>query len=230
MQNKICQECGRSMVEMLGVLAIIGVLSVGGIAGYSKAMEKYKINKTIDQISRVVTAMQTVFVNEKKYSDSLGEAYISGDDEAVEKMLTLGIISKDMIASSTISGNDGIGTRIVNLFQGGIWIHPDDVGDSQKAFVLSYGGLTKNVCIALATQDWNTLGVHNIGMNGNDGDLLGWSQDCDEPDDGFGGSMLIACPGGKNIPIPIPLSIAEQVCSDCDKYDYGCNIVWGFRN
>lgn len=32
-------EKGRSMIEMLGVLAIIGVLSVGGIAGYSKAME-----------------------------------------------------------------------------------------------------------------------------------------------------------------------------------------------
>ena len=42
--NDIC--ClGRSMIEMLGVLAIIGVLSVGGIAGYSKAMEKFKINK-----------------------------------------------------------------------------------------------------------------------------------------------------------------------------------------
>ena len=32
------EQTGRSMVEMLGVLAIIGVLSVGGIAGYSKAM------------------------------------------------------------------------------------------------------------------------------------------------------------------------------------------------
>ena len=27
-------QSGRSMVEMLGVLAIIGVLSIGGIAGY----------------------------------------------------------------------------------------------------------------------------------------------------------------------------------------------------
>ena len=33
------------MVEMLGVLAIIGVLSVGGIAGYSKAMLKHKMNE-----------------------------------------------------------------------------------------------------------------------------------------------------------------------------------------
>ena len=36
-------NAGRSMIEMLGVLAIIGVLSVGGIAGYSKAMTKFKI-------------------------------------------------------------------------------------------------------------------------------------------------------------------------------------------
>ena len=32
------EQSGRSMVEMLGVLAIIGVLSVGGISGYSKAI------------------------------------------------------------------------------------------------------------------------------------------------------------------------------------------------
>ena len=37
-------QSGRSMVEMLGVLAIIGVLSVGAIAGYSKAMKKHKLN------------------------------------------------------------------------------------------------------------------------------------------------------------------------------------------
>ena len=45
---------GRSMVEMLGVLAIIGVLSVGAISGYSKAMMKYKLNKQIEQISTVL--------------------------------------------------------------------------------------------------------------------------------------------------------------------------------
>ena len=41
-------ESGRSMIEMLGVLAIIGVLSVGGIAGYSKDMNKFKTNKVAD--------------------------------------------------------------------------------------------------------------------------------------------------------------------------------------
>ena len=36
---------GRSMVEMLGVLSIIGVLSVGGINAYSSAIKKHKANE-----------------------------------------------------------------------------------------------------------------------------------------------------------------------------------------
>ena len=48
---------GRSMIEMLGVLAIIGVLSVGGIAGYSKAMEKFKVNKTVSEYSNFIFGM-----------------------------------------------------------------------------------------------------------------------------------------------------------------------------
>ena len=47
---------GRSMVEMLGVLAIIGVLSVGAIAGYSKAMMKYKLNKHAEQLNTILNA------------------------------------------------------------------------------------------------------------------------------------------------------------------------------
>ena len=50
--DSVC--AGRSMVEMLGVLAIIGVLSVGAIAGYSKAMTKYKLNKQAEQISSIL--------------------------------------------------------------------------------------------------------------------------------------------------------------------------------
>ncbi|HBO49482.1 MAG TPA: hypothetical protein DD619_01620, partial [Alphaproteobacteria bacterium] len=37
-----------------GVLAIIGVLSVGGIAGYSQAMEKWKVNKLVSEYSLLI--------------------------------------------------------------------------------------------------------------------------------------------------------------------------------
>lgn len=48
------KENGRSMVEMLGVLAIVGILSAGALAGYSKAMFKYKVNQTIDVFENVM--------------------------------------------------------------------------------------------------------------------------------------------------------------------------------
>lgn len=45
-------QSGRSMVEMLGVLAIIGVLSVGGIAGYSLSMRRHRANQIADSLSK----------------------------------------------------------------------------------------------------------------------------------------------------------------------------------
>ena len=60
-------ESGRSMIEMLGVLAIIGVLSVGGIAGYSKAVMKYRINKTIEQITLIAGNVRTFFASQGNY-------------------------------------------------------------------------------------------------------------------------------------------------------------------
>ena len=40
MKSKL--ETGGSMVEMLGTLAIIGVLFIGGIAGYKYGIDKYR--------------------------------------------------------------------------------------------------------------------------------------------------------------------------------------------
>ena len=73
------QAQGRSMVEMLGVLAIIGVLSVGAIAGYSKAMFKYKLNKHAEQMNTVINAVaRTVhnFDNIKQGGTSLTSYFI----------------------------------------------------------------------------------------------------------------------------------------------------------
>ena len=50
-------QSGRSMLEMLGVLAIVGVLSVGGIAGYSKAIEKFKVNKLLGEYNNLIMGL-----------------------------------------------------------------------------------------------------------------------------------------------------------------------------
>ena len=48
---------GRSMVEMLGVLAIVGVLSVGGVYGYGVAMKKHKANELLHQASMLAATV-----------------------------------------------------------------------------------------------------------------------------------------------------------------------------
>ena len=50
---------GRSMIEMLGVLAIIGVLSVGGLAGYTMAMNRHRANQALDYAQRAFVVVQT---------------------------------------------------------------------------------------------------------------------------------------------------------------------------
>ena len=62
-------QSGRSMIEMLGVLAIIAVLSVGGIAGYSKAMEKFKINKAVSEYSYLIQGLMEHLENIQKMSN-----------------------------------------------------------------------------------------------------------------------------------------------------------------
>ena len=44
-----CSESGRSMVEMLGTLAIIGVLSIMGIAGFRHMMNKHQANSILNE-------------------------------------------------------------------------------------------------------------------------------------------------------------------------------------
>jgi len=52
------QESGRSMIEMLGVLAIMGVITVGAIAMISTAMRTQKHNTTNDDVTQIVLGVR----------------------------------------------------------------------------------------------------------------------------------------------------------------------------
>lgn len=65
-------EVGRSMIEMLGVLAIVGVLSVGGIAGFSKAMTKYKFDRSLASLSLFI---QEVMSYQKDWNRAYYDVY-----------------------------------------------------------------------------------------------------------------------------------------------------------
>ena len=78
-------ESGRSMIEMLGVLAIIGVLSIGGLAGYTMAMNRHKANNALDYAMKCAVIAQTTVENQAIAANTpcntalyVGEAYPTG--------------------------------------------------------------------------------------------------------------------------------------------------------
>ena len=134
---------GRSMIEMLGVLAIIGVLSVGGIAGYSKAMMKFKTNKTIDQIAMTVTNIRTLYAQQNTYDITDSTAY------------SMGVVDDAMKGSAE--------SKLKNPFanaDSSVFIAPAQsgaVGESGNgAFVIALTGLPREACVAIATNDWGS--------------------------------------------------------------------------
>ena len=138
-------EQGRSMIEMLGVLAIVGVLSVGGIAGYSKAMNKFKTNKISDQVQMISTNIRTLFSSQRTY-----EGLSNGT--AVQAGLIPGEMYDQASASGTIASN----FKLTNAFGGGVYV--DSAAQSstsdEMAFTITFDGIPQSSCVSIATTDW----------------------------------------------------------------------------
>ena len=144
-------ESGRSMIEMLGVLAIIGVLSVGGIAGYSKAMTKYRINKTIEQITLIAGNIRSFFKGDYSDLSSTTRLKIIKKAKLVpEEMLTL--------------DSDGNITNITNTLGSEVSVFN---GDNSYFAIVTYD-ITRNqeACIELLSYDWSTIGAFKMDMDG----------------------------------------------------------------
>jgi len=52
------QESGRSMVEMLGVLAIMGLITVGAVTMISAAMKSQKRTTVNDEVAQITTGVR----------------------------------------------------------------------------------------------------------------------------------------------------------------------------
>lgn len=62
------QESGRSMVEMLGVLAIMGVITVGAVGMISTAMRTQKRSVVNDDVIQIVTGVRQLLGEFDDYS------------------------------------------------------------------------------------------------------------------------------------------------------------------
>ena len=139
------EQSGRSMIEMLGVLAIIGVLSVGGIAGYSKAMTKFKTNKVADNVAMIVTNIRTLYAQQQDYNGLTNTTAVQ-----------MGVVPDELITNASGGG-------LQNAFLGSVYIGAGKVtgldagaAGTDRGFYVIMNGLPKEACVTLATNDWGS--------------------------------------------------------------------------
>ena len=212
-------ESGRSMIEMLGVLAIIGVLSVGGIAGYSKAMNKFKTNKVADNVSMLVANIKTLYAQQNSYNGL-----------EVNSAISMGVVPDELVSARP--DENGAGGALTNAYNGNVYIsaassNGADTSDD-LAFYIIFTGLSKEACITLATNDWgSSFSSGLIGMqakSGTDGNTAHTDADVKDIKMGCtGGTSGIAC-AGKSMPMDVGDAATACACNAGNT----CSIFWKY--
>jgi len=203
MTFKGTNESGRSMIEMLGVLAIIGVLSVGGIAGYSQAMSKFKVSKTTDQVQTMVTNIRTLFTGQRTYDGLTGaNAY------------TMGILTDETWDGSSAS----------NAYGGSILF---DTPNNKKYFSITYNGLSQDACTRLVMADWGDSSSGLIGIIAKSTAQTGAISVPTAASVTAGNGQFLTSSKTASTSIPVILTSAVTACAN--GADNAASITWIYR-
>ncbi len=142
---KKCHENGRSMVEMIGVIAIIGVISAGGLVGYSRAMYKFQLSKVVSMAS---DALQEYTLFLKRGPESYPTI---NTPSQIKQYQLMSSCEEDVNDSSACKMPLG---KVKFAY---------DPSDSSDAFKYTYNmdiifeKAHKNACIDFLVHDWNRM-------------------------------------------------------------------------
>ena len=120
------QESGRSMIEIIGVLAIMGLMTVAAFVLIRNGMATQKRNVVIDDVSKIMTGVRTLYAD---YDD------LSSLDGA-GALAAMGVDENGPYEDSTYS------VAAVT-------------GDNPQQFVVTVSGLPARDCIVLASRKWS---------------------------------------------------------------------------
>ena len=134
-------QSGRSMMEMLGVLAIVGILTTTGISLYAKALHRRKIGNTIDQFVELSTNIRNAYMHRRNYSGlSLKKNILEKGGKTAD---TRRLVPDNMWSSD--------GKDVKNFMGGQINFEGDE---TKKIFYVDFRGLDKEGCTKVASSDW----------------------------------------------------------------------------
>jgi len=158
-------EKGRSMIEMLGVLSVVGVLSMSAISLYSKAMHTYDVSALSDQVSELIANIRNACYSRRNCSSVMPQNWKKEDD--TKKLVPEKMWNRNKTAIKHALGG---GAEISACGGGGVDHEIESCQDlcnsSGKAFTVKIKTLDRQACIKLATSHWGPNVC--ITINGND--------------------------------------------------------------
>ena len=170
MKNFRNEQRGRSMVEMMGYIAVVMTLlvSIGHII--SSAFGDYKFSKANIQITELANSITKAGAIEEDYSLIVGMINNTAGT-AAQKAEGLKLIPSSFRV---------VGRKIYHAFGGLVEIKipaaSDVIGESGK-FAITYHNLNKNQCIDLAMKNWlnnQYADLYAIVINGSSGSAWYW--------------------------------------------------------
>lgn len=219
-------QTGRSMIEIIGVLAIIGVLSVGALAGYSAAMEKNKANKIVDEVSNLVANIHSIYPNSDYKDISL--------EHLVKLNAVVFVPANAKITSVRMTNRLGGYLMLEAAYtpEAELYNKYNDYHKTRTINVI-YTGMTESLCNKIATYDWTDPNLVGM-MIGADSRITGSiANDClkTTPVDKNGNlkneDQCFAAVHDTN-GIPITPSKAATACNLCAQTS-NCFVAWKFR-
>ena len=196
--KKISQS-GRSMMEMLGVLAVVGVLSVGGFAMVSKMQASYEANKVMDEIADLANRVRVVF---RDYE-------ATGNGASMNKYLrktkaypdSFNENESDTIDDTEFLGSTGIGYEVRYVCKG-------SVATGQKCngteyYMIFLKNMTEDLCNQVVTSNWGSPSTNGfIGIGAHSEAALSCT-DCSS----------CGRANSKDCPVPMGIGDAVEFCS-----------------
>ena len=132
-------ESGRTMLEMLGVLAIMGVIVYGAVAGIGFGIEVYKVNASYTDLEELSQGIIDLYSWSDDYSGL--NCKVLRDNDVTN--LTIGDDASNVGSCRDITGR--YGTILVSTQQ------------KPPKFFIQYDGLTSFACGRLRNMDYTNL-------------------------------------------------------------------------
>ncbi len=133
---KKCSELGRTMIEVIGVLAILTAVSVGINKFINNMHDKYKISRITQQITDL--------------RKNISNRYVANGDYSViniQDMIDSNVIPSDMV-------DDG---KVIHAYNAEVTF-----SGARDTYQVTFPELPHHVCVELAVMNWNFGGSSDL--------------------------------------------------------------------